>query len=251
MRVLVTGASRGIGRAVALALARRGDSVALVARDEAALSEVAARASAATVLAADLAADGAAERLVDRALGALGGLDAVVNCAGVARYAAASDVTRAELREQLDVNLVAPFFVTQRAALHMQRLGIAGAIVNVASTLAEKPAPYTAAYATSKAAVLAMTRAFALELGPHGIRVNAIAPGVVDTDMVRVVRPSADASLPNDEARIAAELEQLRSLHLVGRLGEPDDVADSVLYLLDAKFVTGTVLVVDGGLLLA
>jgi NAD(P)-dependent dehydrogenase (short-subunit alcohol dehydrogenase family) len=124
--------------------------------------------------------------------------------------------------------------------------------VNVASTLATNPAEGTAAYAASKAALIAWTRALALELAPHQVRVNAVAPGIIDTDMIHVLRGVDPAGLPpaEQEARVAAQLGRLAALHPLGRLGTPDEVAEAVIYLLEAKFVTGTVLVVDGGLTL-
>ncbi|HEX2677219.1 MAG TPA: SDR family oxidoreductase [Polyangiales bacterium] len=241
MRALITGASRGIGRAIALALAERGAELVLCARDRLALEAVAKEAGRGTPLVASLDRSDTLAELVDAAVVELGGLDVLVNCAGIVRYAAVGEVSPADLAAQMNVNFNAAFLLAQRAAQHMRQAGHGGAIVNVASTLGLKPAPLTAAYAASKAALIAMTRAFALELGRHGIRVNAVAPGVVDTDMVRVERPGA--------VSVDAQLQALREQHLVGRLGTPEDVAQAVLYLLDADFVTGSVYVVDGGLL--
>lgn len=243
MRALVTGASRGIGRAVALALAARGAELALSARDDVALAALALQVKG-HALGCDLQDAAAAEALVERAVRALGGLDALINCAGVVKYQRVGAIAPAALAEQLSVNLVAPFLIAQCAATHMRAASVRGSIVNIASTLGVRPAPDTAAYAASKAGLIATTRAFALELGAHGIRVNAVAPGVIDTDMVRAPRPSGSGNV--DE-----QLESLRKLHPLGRLGTPEDVADAVLYLLDAEFVTGTVFTVDGGLLVA
>jgi NAD(P)-dependent dehydrogenase (short-subunit alcohol dehydrogenase family) len=243
MKVLVTGASRGIGRAVAEQLHARGARVALVARASDALTETASRLSGSIALVADLSRVEDAERVVEAASDALCGLDAVVNCAGMVRYADACETSYADVKAQLDLNFIAPFVICREAARIMRASGEGGAIVNVASTLALRPAAQTAAYAASKAAVLSMTRAFALELGPFGIRVNAVAPGLVDTEMIRALRPG--------EASIEVQLEGLRKLHPLGRLGVPSDIAQAVVYLLEADFVTGSVLVVDGGLLVA
>jgi NAD(P)-dependent dehydrogenase (short-subunit alcohol dehydrogenase family) len=134
--------------------------------------------------------------------------------------------------------------MAQRAGTAMAAQG-SGCIVLVASTLALGPAPLTTAYAASKAALISAARSLALELGPRGVCVNAVAPGVVDTDMVRNLRPRADgAPHPEPERALAEQLEALRKLHLLGRLGRPQDV------LLCAPYVTGSVLTVDGGLLL-
>lgn len=237
MRALVTGASRGIGRAVALALSARGAQLALCAREPQSLEALCKQLSCAHALSCDLSRAEQAEALVGRAVAVLGGLDVVINCAGIVHYAAVGGVTRESLAEQLAVNLVAPFLIAQRAAEHMRADSRAGVIINVASTLGLRPAPDSSAYAASKAGMIAMTRAFALELGPSNIRVNAVAPGIIDTDMIRIPR--------------ATEIEALRKLHPLGRLGTAEEVAEAVLYLIDADFVTGTVLTIDGGLLVA
>ena len=246
MRALVTGASRGIGRAVADALLAAHAHVALAVRDASAVAQLTAANQRAHALTVDLLDAAQTESLVDRACSALGGLDALINCAGIVHYTPVSQLTRAQLLEQLEVNFVAPCVLSQRAALQMRATG-GGAIVNVASTLGLKPALDTAAYAATKAALISLTQSMALEFGADRVRVNAVAPGVVDTDMIRAPRPTrGEAAMP-----LAVQLERLRGLHLVGRLGTAEDVAEAVMYLLHAQFVTGTVLTVDGGLLLA
>jgi NAD(P)-dependent dehydrogenase (short-subunit alcohol dehydrogenase family) len=251
VRALVTGASRGIGRAVSRRLHAEGARLVLSARREAHLAAISAELPGSIALAADLAEPARPSELVDRAVAALGGLDALIHCAGVVHYADALAVTPAELEAQLQLNTIAPFWLTQRAGQHMSAAG-GGAIVHVASSLGVRPARGTAAYATSKAGLLGLTRAFALELAPHKVRVNAIAPGVVDTDMVRVVRTSdrADLGAEQTRERIERQLEALSRLHPLGRLGSPEDVADAVVFLLRSEFTTGTTLFVDGGLTL-
>ena len=189
MRALVTGASRGIGLAVARRLHAHGATVALVARASAALSAAQSELVGSVALAADLSRAGEPERVVGAAFEALGRLDAVVNCAGMVRYADAFETSNDDLRAQLELNFVAPFVICREVAKRMRDQSGGGAIVNVASTLGLRPAAQTAAYSASKAALLSMTRAFALELGRFGIRVNAVAPGLVDTDMIRELRP--------------------------------------------------------------
>jgi NAD(P)-dependent dehydrogenase (short-subunit alcohol dehydrogenase family) len=249
MKALVTGASRGIGRAVAQALLDSGAQVALAVRDETSVASLLAAAPAALALGVDLRHVDQTASLVDRASAALGGLDVLVNCAGIVRYGALGAVSRAELMEQLEVNFVAPFALSQRAAAQMRGTG-GGVIVNVASTLGLRPAPQTAAYSASKAALISLTRSLALEFARDGVRVNAVAPGVIDTDMVRVLRQAPGPNPGDAAAQLEAQLSKLRELHPLHRLGTPEEVAQAVLFLISAKFVTGTVLVADGGLLL-
>ena len=121
----------------------------------------------------------------------------------------------------------------------------------LSSTLAMRPAPTTIAYAASKAALIAMVKAAALELAPDGIRVNAVAPGVVETDMTRALRLAPGEPMPlgeEHEARVAAQLDALRRLHPLGRLGTPEEIAEAITFVLDAAWATGSVLTIDGGL---
>jgi len=252
-RVLLTGASRGIGRAIGEALLDAGHAVALCARDGQALAAVAAGRAHAHVLVADLADPAQLETVVPRALASLGGLDVLINCAGVVSYQAVGDITREALQEQLAVDLIAPVLLTQAAIEPLSRAPGGGVVIQVASTLGLRPAPKTAAYSAAKAGLISMTRSFARELGPLGIRVNAVAPGVTDTDMLRAPRPARGEPVAQGEAaRLAVERElaELTRLHPLGRIACPEDVVPSVLYLMDADFVSGAVLAVDGGLLL-
>jgi len=240
-RVLVTGASRGIGRAIAQELLLRGATLAVVGRDADPLLRLSAEAPArVTILVCDLADRAARSEIVPRAVEALGGLDGFVSAAGVVHYQAVPQVEEDALREQLEVNLLAPTMLAQQAA---EAMGAGGSIVTITSTLAQRAAPHTLAYAISKAGLEACVRGLALELAPRGIRVNAVCPGVIDTDMIRAPRPGGDPK------QTEAALEQLRRLHPLGRLGRPMEVAEAALYLLDASFVTGVSLPVDGGLL--
>jgi 3-oxoacyl-[acyl-carrier protein] reductase len=253
-RVLLTGASRGIGRAIAQELLRAGARLAVVGREQATLEAVLGAAGnshgAHCALAADLADPAQADALVERAGTALGGLDMFVSAAGVVEYAHLATLTPEAIERQHTVNFAGPMRIALRAA---PMLPSDGCMVFIASTLGLQPAPLTLAYGASKAALIAAVRSLALELAPRGIRVNAVAPGPVATDMLRVVRyAEGDSPVAPDavEARIAEQLAALRQLHPLQRLGTPEAVAYSVGYLLTAPYVTGNILPVDGGLLL-
>lgn len=253
-RVLVTGASRGIGRAVVAALVARKARVAAVARNERALDSVAAiDPSRIRAVPGDVDDPETRAGLVDRAADALGGLDGMVGCAGVVRYAQVGAIREEDVQAQVSTNLVAPLMLAQAAGIRMRDQGEGGAIVHVASTLAYKPAPSTTVYAATKAAVVGMTRSLAAELAPQGVRVNAVAPGVVNTDMVRVPRVEPgepEPTGPNRDSRVARQIEELTRLHPLGQLGRPEDIAQAIIYLLDASWTTGSTLVTDGGTLL-
>ncbi|MDW8363199.1 MAG: SDR family oxidoreductase [Myxococcales bacterium] len=233
---LVTGGSRGIGRATVLALVARGARVAAVGRDARALDDLVAAAPAGAVvpLRADLSHPSGRAGLVDRAAEALGGLDAMVAAAGVIVRAPALEARFDDLRAQMEVNFFAALELMRDAGARMTRTG-GGGIVAVASTLAVRPARDTLGYAASKAALVAAVRSLALELGAAQVRVNAVLPGVVETDMTREL--------------LATDRERLLALHPVGRLGTPEDIAQAIVWLLEAPFVTGQAVPIDGGLL--
>lgn len=234
MRILVTGASRGIGRAIAESLLRSGHHVLLTARDTAKLDEVAKPfARCAHVFAADLLDATSRQGLVAACERALGGLDAFVSSAGIVSYGDVISASEEDLRRQIETNLVAPLLLARALT---QTLADGGAMVFIASTLANHAAPGTTAYAASKAGLLATTRGLALELGARGIRVNSVSPGIVETDMVK--------------SRDANEMKALLALHPLGKFVAASDVAEAVDYLLNAQWVTGTDLVLDAGLTL-
>lgn len=246
-KVLVTGASRGIGAACVRALLDGGAHVALVGRHQRGLAEVAAGSSRAAVVTADLADADARASAVDGAVAGLGGLDALVLAAGVAMHTPFEALTESAFRRQLELNLLAPLMMVQQALPHL-RAG-RGSVVFVGSTLADRPAPTTTAYAASKAGLHNATRQLAAELAP--VRVNCVSPGVVDTAMTRAVRLLPGESMPEGaelEARVEGQLEALRSLHPLERLGTPEEIAAAVLHLLAAEWTTGSILTVDGGL---
>jgi NAD(P)-dependent dehydrogenase (short-subunit alcohol dehydrogenase family) len=239
---LVTGATRGIGRAVVETLVRTGRRVVATGRDQTRLSELAqAHGQRVVTVACDLSVRGAWTELLDQVDARVGALDEFVSNAGIVHYAGLGGVSEEALRAQLELDFVVPYLLSQRVGVAMKQRG-RGAIVHVASTLGERPAADTSAYGASKAALINATRSFALELAP-AVRVNAVAPGIVDTEMVQVLRAEAKdraAALTSQRAAFAA-------LHPLGRLGTPEEIAAAVLFLLEAPWITGSVLTIDGG----
>lgn len=231
-RALVTGGSRGIGLALVERLLALGYSVNSVSRDghvpPALLREYGSRVVG---VAADLGDVAARANVVAELLGKT--LDVLVLSAGIAEYADAVATSDALLEKHLAVNFESGFALVRDLS---PQLAKDGAVVVVSSTLAETTAPRTAAYAASKAALLSAMRSFALELGPRGIRVNAISPGIVETDML--------------SARSLEDQKALLALHPLGHFVSVLDVADAMQYLLESPFVTATNLTLDAGLTL-
>ncbi len=235
---LVTGASRGIGAAIAAALDRSGARVALVARNRPALEAVAAEMSNdPVVLEADLADPDVPAGLVREAGERLGAIDVLVNNAAVAARAPTTELDAALVDRLYAVNVRAPLLLIAALVPGMIERGH-GAIVSVSSSSAITGTPRRAAYAATKGAIDAATRSLAMELGQHGIRVNSVAPGAVDTDMWARNRA------------IPGVIEQIEALTPLGRWGTPDDIADVVVFLASdaARFITGETVCVDGGM---
>jgi len=235
-RAVVTGASRGIGAAIAQALDRAGARVVLVARGEAALAEVAAGlVHDPVVLAGDLADPETPARIAAHAVQALGGVDILVNNAAVAARVATVDTDAGLIDRLLATNVRAPLLLIGALIPAIPR---GGSIINVSSVSALVGTPRRAAYAASKGALDAATRSLAMELGPDGIRVNSVAPGVVDTAMW-----ATNKAVPG----VAEHIEAQTPLR---RWSTPDDVADVVAFLASdaARFVTGETIAVGGGM---
>lgn len=237
-RALVTGGSRGIGRAAVLALARAGASVAAGYRSqsddvESLREQLAGTGGDSWCIQADLADPAAAPRLVGDVVERLGGLDIIVNNAGVVSHRMLEDLDLEEWRRIIDTNLTAVYLVVQAAAPH---LGEGSSIINVTSAVAMRGMPGRVHYGSSKAGVIGMTRMLCKELGPRGIRANAIAPGIIETDQVGGL---------TEEGR-----SRYAGLAALQRLGHPDDVAGAVLFLASdlSRFVSGVTLNVDGGI---
>jgi C-7 ketoreductase len=250
--VIVTGATRGIGHATVEAILDRGGKVVAIARNEEALRALeASEPERIRAVALDLEDVARVPEAAQRAIDAFGSVDGLVNCAGIARYEPVGGIGLDSVEAQVRVNLVAPLLLSQAVAEHLRGRG--GAIVNVSSTLSERVAQNTVVYAATKAALNALTKGLALELAPAGVRVNAVLPGGVETDMLRTprLRPGESLSGVELEQRVESQLAALAALHPLGRLGKPEEVAAVIINVLDQTWQTGSLVTIDGGLSLA
>lgn len=224
-RLLVTGGARGIGAAIAAEARTAGYEVGVLDVDPA----------------ADLVASSADEAAVEAALDLFGTPDVVVNNAGIVRFGPLLEIGLADWRAVVDVNLTGTFVVARAAARRMIAAGVRGSIVNITSMNGVAPGPGSGAYGATKAGVALLTQQMAIEWGGHGIRVNAVAPGLIDAGMSEPIY----ADQATREARVAKVP--------IGRLGRADDIAAAVLWLASdaASYVTGHELLVDGGVTMA
>jgi len=247
----VTGAASGIGRATALLLSRRGLRVALCDRNAAGLAElvktIESEHGESRAVEFDVSDHAQATRAIDDIAAAWGRLDVLVNAAGIASAGPSSRGPVIAIDEKdwdriIDVNLLGTVYCAQAAARHMMRQG-GGRIVNIASVAGAVPRVNAAAYGVSKAGVRMFTKCLALELAQHGITVNAIAPGPIDTPMLG---PEGDQLL---RARFVEGTPETFRLGVpLGKLGKPEDVASAITYLVseEAHHITGAILNVDG-----
>jgi NAD(P)-dependent dehydrogenase (short-subunit alcohol dehydrogenase family) len=240
---LVTGGSSGIGAATALALARRGADVAITwatgeERADAVLERLRAEGVRARAWQLDLSDPSRADEVVTGVLDDWGRLDVLVNCAGVNRRAELVEETLEDFQRVLTVNVAGPWALARAVAPHMVERG-SGRIVNVTSVLAFAPLSGGGAYCASKSALEALTRVLALELAPHGVQVNAVAPGHAATPM-------------NYEESFDVHATPRPTIPM-GRAADPAEIADAIAFLAssEASYVNGASLLVDGGLLLA
>lgn len=241
-RAIITGGGRGIGRAITLALARNGADVAIVYRQgaeqaDATATEARAFGVRAVTIQADTSDGPSVRAMVERVVADLGGVEILVNNAGVLSRVPFLEMPEDEWRRVVGTNLDGCFLVGQAVARQMVAAGTRGAIVNITSVNQTIMAPNLAHYVVSKAGAWALTKQMAFELAPHGIRVNAVAPGLTETDINR--RDLADPAFR--EMRLGRI-----PLHA---LADPDDHANAVLYLVSdaAKYVTGECISPDGG----
>jgi 3-oxoacyl-[acyl-carrier protein] reductase len=235
---LITGASRGIGAGVARRFASAGMRVAIgyqASRDAAAslAAEITQAGGECITVQGDVADGDAAQRIATNTAGPFGRIDVLVNCAGIGPYRPLGAMDAAFIRAILDANVLGTVLITQAVLPHLTAPG--GRIINVASALAFRPIPTSSVYSASKAAVVTLTHAWGKELGPRGITVNAIAPGVIETDMTAAI-------LAERRAGIVASTP-------LGRIGQTDDIAGIALFLssADAGWITGRTIVADGG----
>lgn len=241
---IVTGASRGIGQAIAETLAKAGAKVVLSSRKQESLDQVAAGIVAAggeaTGIAAHSGNKDALHTLVQRAVETYGRLDILVNNAATnPHFGTLLDAEDSMWQKTFEVNVFGNIWLTQAAVQEMKKVG-GGKIINIASVAGLNPGNFQGIYSATKAAIISLTKTLAMELGPDNIQVNAVAPGLVQTKFAQVL-------WENETLR-----QQIESKTPLGRIGQPEEIAGLVLYLASpaANFMTGSVITIDGGLML-
>lgn len=242
-RALVTGSSKGIGQAIAIRYAEEGADVVInYNSDPKGAEETVARIQAtgrrATAIKGDLGSVASVRALVEQGWEGLGGLDVLVNNAGVESHAPFWDVTESDYDKVLNINLKGVFFAIQTFVNKLRADGRGGKVINVSSVHEELPFPNFASYCASKGGLKMLTRNLAVELGPLGITINSIAPGAIETPI--------NAKLLSDPQKVAALTAQIP----LGRIGKTDDVASLAVFLASAEsdYATGATFTVDGGL---
>jgi 3-oxoacyl-[acyl-carrier protein] reductase len=237
---VVTGASKGIGAAIALHLAAEGAAVVVNYASskegaERVVAEITANGGRAIAVQANVARQADIQRLFAEAMKAFGRLDILVNNAGIYEFAPIEDVTPEHFHKQFDLNVLGLILTTQEALKH---LGAGGSIINISSVAATAAPPNTSVYSATKAAVDAVTRSLAKELGPRQLRVNAINPGMVETEGVRA------AGISQSDFR-----KQVEAQTPLGRIGQPQDIGPAAVFLASGEsgWITGETLHIAGG----
>jgi NAD(P)-dependent dehydrogenase (short-subunit alcohol dehydrogenase family) len=240
---IVTGAGSGIGRSCALALIREGAHVALVGRRKDRIEEVTRESGGSAIaIAADVSKRDQIERVLEETLRAFGGINVLLNNAGILHAGTAEQITEAQWDETFNIN-VRGLWLFSRAVLPPMRQAGGGSIINIASVLGINGTRNRAAYAASKGAVVLLTKCMAVDHGHENIRVNAICPSFVETDLTAAVMSKA--------ADLDAVRRERIGVHPIGRLGQPEDMAGLAVYLAsdESSWATGAVFPVDGGYL--
>jgi NAD(P)-dependent dehydrogenase (short-subunit alcohol dehydrogenase family) len=240
---LITGAGTGIGKAIAVALAAEGASVALVGRRKAPLEAVAREIGAKSIaIDADISRKADIGRAIEITVRHFGGLNTLVNNAGVLHIGTAEQITEAQWDETFAINAKGAWQLSTAVLPYLRKQG-GGSIINIASVLGVNGARNRAAYASSKGALVLLTKCMAVDHGQENIRVNAICPGFVETELTaQVFAQASDAQAVRRERT---------AVHPIGRLGQPRDIAGLAVFLAsdESAWVTGAVLAVDGGYL--
>ena len=235
--ILITGGSRGIGQAMVRKFAKEGYSVAFTYKSSVDAAEELVKETGALAIMADSASEKEIAAAVAKAGKALGGIDVLINNAGISSYSLLQDLTLSEWNECIAINLTSAFLYSREVIPYMLK-NHEGRIINITSIWGLVGASCEVHYSTAKAGLIGFTKALAKELGPSGITVNAIAPGVIETDM--------NAHLSGDD------LKALEDETPVGRIGKADEIASAALYLANegSSFITGEVLNVSGGIVI-
>lgn len=247
-KAVITGGSDGLGLAIASAFAAEGADLWLIARNAekltAAAESLKAKGVTVRVTAADLTDSAAARQVGEEIAQSWDRLDVLVNNAGMARFTSFPDVTPEEMQTQVQLNLLTPYLLTQR--LLPLLVAAKGNVINISSTSAHRliPGRPASVYAMTKGGLNSLTKALALELGPQGVRVNAIAPGTVKTPLTQTMIASFSEERKTEYDKF------VKQSFALGRLGEPEDVAHLAVHLAsaEAKWTTGSVIIIDGGL---